>query len=398
MAEAKDDPKLRGLNLELRHCDLLVPHGADHLASGDGKGYAGFRNLGNTCFINAILQVVLNVEALRSQIRNPLCPIVGNAVDVDLAIEKLRRVQEALKAMELRYASNKWCVIVPIRVLQSVFAIGTEGYAMRAGWQSDAMDCFYIFCHSVGLSPGPECWIPRPEQMLQLPQGLEEGSQMSIAQLVQMLDANEAIRLEVAPKTLVLGVLPFRMITEIDAEWVVADVIGWEDTVDMSRFCIDHAECAHYLVKAVVYHEHPLEGPANLRCGHYITYLKHGQGWYLANDDRVDPVLMSSLRGLPYIVVMERINALEEDGVGRHDEGEADEKAAVFDSVETDEVDTRPAGQISTCKGVENSNGSCSQAPAETPRKASSQNIWQGSSKKTSARCRTVSERKEIKE
>ena len=63
----------------------------------------------------------LNVEALRSQIRNPLCPIVVNAGNVGVATAKLRRAQESLKELELRYASNKWSVIVPIRVLQNVF-------------------------------------------------------------------------------------------------------------------------------------------------------------------------------------------------------------------------------------------------------------------------------------
>ena len=121
LREARDDPDLHGLNFNLRHCDLLVPHAEGQLAGEDVRRYAGFRNLGNTCFINATLQVFLNVESLRSQIRNPLCPIVVNAGDVGVATEKLRRAQQALKELELQYASNKWSVIVPIRVLQSVF-------------------------------------------------------------------------------------------------------------------------------------------------------------------------------------------------------------------------------------------------------------------------------------
>ena len=117
LREARDDPDLHGLNFNLRHCDLLVPHAEGQLAGGDVRRYAGFRNLGNTCFINATLQVFLNVESLRSQIRNPQSPIVVNAGSVVL----LGRVQQALKALELQYGSNKYSVIVPICVLHSVF-------------------------------------------------------------------------------------------------------------------------------------------------------------------------------------------------------------------------------------------------------------------------------------
>ena len=120
LGEARDDPYLQGLNLNLRHCDLLVPHAESQLAGADVRRYAGFRNLGNTCFINATLQVFLNVESLRPQIRNPLCPIEVNAGCAGGATTKLRRAHGALKELELRYASNKWSVVVPIRVLQSV--------------------------------------------------------------------------------------------------------------------------------------------------------------------------------------------------------------------------------------------------------------------------------------
>ena len=132
---------------------------------------------------------------------------------------------------------------------------------MIVGRQSDAMDSFYIFYRSVGLSPGPQCWIPTPEQMSQYPQVIHEDLHIIIAQLVHILHANAPITAPVPPKTFVLCRVPFRMITETDAEWVVAAVSGWGDTVDMSPFCLDHAQCTEYLVNAVVYHVHPLEGP-----------------------------------------------------------------------------------------------------------------------------------------
>ena len=86
----------------------------------------------------------LNVESLRSQIRNPICPIVVNAADVDVATEKLRRVQEALKKLELRYASNKWSVIVPNRVLQSVF-FGRHRTLCNDSWS--ARRCYGLLLH-----------------------------------------------------------------------------------------------------------------------------------------------------------------------------------------------------------------------------------------------------------
>ena len=104
LQKARDDPDLHGLNFNLHYSDLLVPHVEGQLAGGHVRRYAGFRNLGNTCFINATLQVFLNVESLRSQIRNPLCPIVVNAGDVGVVTVKLSRAQQALKELALRYA------------------------------------------------------------------------------------------------------------------------------------------------------------------------------------------------------------------------------------------------------------------------------------------------------
>ena len=78
-------------------------------------------------------------------------------------------------------------MVVPIRVPESVFSVGTERCAMIVGRQGDAMGCVYIVCDNVDLSPAPQCWIPTPEQMLQYPETIDEEMHMSIAQLVHML-------------------------------------------------------------------------------------------------------------------------------------------------------------------------------------------------------------------
>ena len=52
--------------------------------------------------------------------------------------------------------------------------------------------------------------------------------------------------------------------------------------------------------------------PEDMRCGHYVAYVKQSGQWFLANDDNVSPVLMSSLRGLPYLVSLCRKDSIEE--------------------------------------------------------------------------------------
>ena len=226
---------------------------------------------------------------------------------------------------------------------------------------------------------------------------MDEGLHVSIAQLVHMLHPNEPIAIPVPPQTLVLGLAPFRMVSETAAEWVIAAVSGWDDTVDMSPFCSDRSQCTDYLVRAVVYHVHPPTGPANLRCGHYIAYLKHGDTWYLANDSQVNLVLMSGLRGLPYIVVLERINDSEEDVVAKHDEGEPTEIPveipAASDSASDPGTESNAESQLqadrkpipSFISGVQNSTASRSQAPAETTARTSG-DVRQATSKKRPAK------------
>ena len=102
--EVREDPDMHGLNFDLRPCDLLVFHTEDQMASGHAKRFTGLRNLGNTCFVNATLQVFLHVEAFRSQIANPLPPLVVNAGDIGVATAKLRKVQQALEQQEQRHA------------------------------------------------------------------------------------------------------------------------------------------------------------------------------------------------------------------------------------------------------------------------------------------------------
>ena len=173
----------------------------------------------------------------------------------------------------------------------------------------------------------------------------------------------------------------------------------------MLPFCRDNAQCTKHLVKSFVYHAPPLRGPTNLRCRHYITYFKHGHRRHLANNSQVDIVLMAGVRGLPYSVGMERINALEGDVMAIHNEGEpteipvgipadpASESATTHASASDSGTESNTESQLqAACKpipsftsGVQKSTASRSQAPSETTARING-NIRQASSKSRPAK------------
>ena len=123
-----------------------------------------------------------------------------------------------------------------------------------------------------------------------------------MGQVLEIVQPDEPLHIGSPPETLLLNVLPYKTLNETDAQWVTAVMSGWDDLVDMMRFCSPGAGCTQYADKAVMYHVNPGVGSANLRCGHYVTYIQQEQHWYLADDSIVARVLMPGMRGLPYLV------------------------------------------------------------------------------------------------
>ena len=121
---------------------------------------------------------------------------------------------------------------------------------------------------------------------------------LGMAQVLEHTAHEDVTIADFCPATLMLSVLPYKLLTETHAVWRNLQISEWDRTADLSRFFTGQHSCTEYRVKAVIYHIHPAAGPATLKCGHYVAHVKQGDQWRLANDQCVSAVLMSSLRGL----------------------------------------------------------------------------------------------------
>ena len=205
---AQKNANLDGLHLNLSVQELLLPHAAD-----SPNTFAGFRNLGNTCFANAALQTFLHAGALRRWIAEP------RPYEQHLFMKaQLLRLQHALQKLLQRHSSNKWSVIVPVDVLQCLFDLGTERYGMLAGRQTDILECFKLFHTALGSPCNTECWFL--EDPLTYPCNCPNGVLIGIGQLLNIIAADKGVIANSVPATLVLSILPYRLVTETDAVWV----------------------------------------------------------------------------------------------------------------------------------------------------------------------------------
>ena len=307
--------EVQWLNLCLADEELLELHGVN-----SPNSFTGFRNMGNTCFVNAILQTFLHVAALRRWILEPLPFELGVFLQPEL-----RKLQGALHGVLRRHSPNVWSVMVPLELLQCLFELAAERYGMIAGRQFDAVECFKLFHNALGSPNDLSCYFL--DVVLQYPRDYPKDVHYGISQVLYQIAAATGHIRNTPPPTLVLSVLPYLLRTETDAEWVDLTISGWDVPIDLAPFFRHGAADANYYVKAVVYHLHSPDGPVVLSSGHYVAYVKQGGLWHLANDRSVRPVLMTGLRGLPYLLVLERVDVPGEELIPKAVQGHASEIA-----------------------------------------------------------------------
>jgi hypothetical protein len=151
------------------------------------------------------------------------------------------------------------------------------------------------------------------KEFLQYPGTLPQDVHIGVAVLLNQIAVVNGVVAELPPKTFIIRVLPYKLVTETDAVWVNLLVSGWVAQIDLTPFFYGRAStvadlCCEYVVEVVIYHVHGTAAVANLNCGHYVAYVKQAGQWHLANDNAVgvSPVLV---RGLPYVWVLERMDA-----------------------------------------------------------------------------------------
>ena len=137
MRQAQAEVNMHGLNFKLSVHELMVPQWA-----GSSNTFMGLRNMNNTSFVNAILQVFLHVSALQqlgSEANVQPCRDVPSVGRILGWVSGLRRLQEALQHTLRWHTSSKWSVVAPLAVLQAIFDLGVERSGVIAGWPCDAM-------------------------------------------------------------------------------------------------------------------------------------------------------------------------------------------------------------------------------------------------------------------
>ena len=132
----RSDPILHGLRLDLSVHEAFVLATQEH-----SNDFTGLRNVGNTCFINAVLQLFLHVEGLQHWIAQPeaLPQQVFNRA-------RLLKLLDKLQCFCRVHASRQWAVLTPLQVLQAAFELGLERYGMIPGQGFDAVEFFHDSC------------------------------------------------------------------------------------------------------------------------------------------------------------------------------------------------------------------------------------------------------------
>ncbi|CAK0796442.1 unnamed protein product, partial [Prorocentrum cordatum] len=270
---------------------LARPHDARTLSN----DFPGFRNLGDTCYLNAVLQCIFHCEPLASSLFAPA--------------QRPGVLETALRDLFEEYVASGDStadVIAPVRVLQKV----QQHAGFVPGRQQDAAECLRQLLLCTGLHRR-FCDSQAPVA--------DGGVVMSFApEVAQISSAAGAIDAKALLLTAMadegkLGigaqVLVLRMETtyELGGEdfWVDAHVT-WPDHSLTVTVANEAEPQVDYDVQAYLVHiPFDTDVSRGMRSGHYVAYFKHGSTWYEADDQKVT-MLTEPPTKFPYVVLLAR--------------------------------------------------------------------------------------------
>ena len=302
-------PELHGLRWAPVSDLLPQPYGK----SAHGP-FPGLRNLGNTCFLNAVCQCFLHVAPLRQRLRAP------DAVRPHLPREELALSFERFVG---EYIKPAFATLSPIDIVKDFFLSWRSARpleAMLAGEQHDAVEATTHILQECGLlgdclrSGHPT--YPDGVISCSLPEGFSDRHTCSVQELLQnALHDDDA--LDRCPEVLAIAFTHLYEEAEI-AWWVDLQLTGIDDDIDLSS-CVRSPVLsidASYRLRACVIHRH--SGPASkcMTSGHYIAHFCQSAQWYVADDTYVrtcTPLSTESGAHLfPYILLLQKQGADDE--------------------------------------------------------------------------------------
>ena len=239
--------------------------------------FPGMRNIGNTCWLNALLQCTFHVAPLRRWLQDR-----ARAGSVSFS----QLPQDVLADMTQKYWSRiaKNSIMVPIKMLRRLVQAQPH---LGGALQQDVADAFQYFGLDVRL----------------LHVELAAASESVCANgVVQAALDDVLLASEVAPLDFILEVaLPAPHVAAPPPPCVAVHcptVFPAGDGFRYTRCRISGADspltigsglnAAEYRLRAYVEHRHNGQPGRNSRAGgHYVAYFKNNSSWYLANDSIV---------------------------------------------------------------------------------------------------------------